>query len=90
MKPHEEEWHKHPSSAGYWVTVGRDGPIVLTVSDGPTSRGDLALAAPDMARALIMMLDHGSRGDVTYLEARNAARAALAKAGVLPSSSTAT
>jgi hypothetical protein len=96
MKPHEEEWARHPSKAGFWiVNGGGEGGILLTVN-GSEAHGTLAAAAPDMARAILAMGEHvsGSTWHLTDCIGANlstgclpeceAAREALTKAGALP------
>lgn len=99
MKPHEEEWTRHPSKAGFWIVNGAgDGGILLTVN-GTEAHGVLAAAAPDMARALLAngyvrtsgdglwhtdACNEMNDGGVTCTPSCEQARASLTKAGVIP------
>lgn len=86
MKPiHEQEW-EHDGHGIVW-NKGRIADLVHRPTEGHSQgieevldRGDLISAAPDMARALISVLYR--QGDADSRE--KMARAALIKAGVIP------
>lgn len=81
MKPHEE-WER----VGSKVVRKSDGAVVLTSSQGALE-AQAATAAPDMARALRLVLANIARtegGTIVPEADLQDVRAALAKAGALP------
>lgn len=81
MKPiYEQEWHEEVSNGATFIIGDDDRMICTTREVDAIALGKAISAAPDMARALLMVLYR--QGDADSRE--RAARDVLRKAGVLP------
>lgn len=93
-KPHEQDWKWYESgSQNFGVSlmgVTRGGFKQATIGSRMSQESaQFIAAAPDMARALMVVLESGvnatwEREDGTRVDLAKSARAALRKAGVLP------
>lgn len=80
MRPHEEEWEEIDWAHGMTEVATDDGSFVMEVEN---IRAKLATAAPKLARALLALVEIHEL-DEHELAAVRGAKAALQKAGILP------